>query len=54
MYATTHPTEPDIPTSSPEVTKIPIPTVPENAMAMIERVSFCYQCDITQSHLPAI
>jgi hypothetical protein len=37
IYAITHPSDPEILISSPDVTKIPIPMVPENAIALKEK-----------------
>src|SRR5436190_3086271 len=40
MYAMTHPSEPEMPISSPDVTKSPIPIVPENAIPFGHEISF--------------
>jgi len=42
IYAITHPKAPAMPINSPDVTKIPIPIVPEKAIAMEELMGFFY------------
>lgn len=46
------PSEPEIPICSPDVTKIPIPIVPENAIASGPSISFYRDRNIDRIGLP--